>query len=208
MTRRNFIEQILRQLYNGQPTNDANITPSLVNQYLSQGIGVAAKNSYKENYQIEGIGFVNNSFYTTFKGIAIYQDENNLYKFNLPEIPVGIGSNEGISRLVYKDSNSSVSYPAVMLTESQVAIQRQMRQIPNKILSYYEGGYGYAITSILMNNYTASVTMISGGDSTDLDSILNVPPDFIPVIVEYIKAQLSFEKAQKQDVSNDGATTV
>ena len=208
MTRRNFIEQTLRQLYNGQPTNDANITYGLVNQYLSQGIGIAAKNSYKENYQIEGIGFVNNSFYTTFKGLAITPDEFNLYKFTLPEIPVGIGASEGISRFLFKDSNNTISYPGVMLTENQVGIQRQMRLIPNKIICYYEGSYGYAITTIAMTNYTASVTMISGGDSTNLDSILNVPSDFIPVIVEYIKAQLSFEKAQKQDVSNDGATIV
>ena len=207
MTRKIFIERTLRQIYNGQPTNDASITDNLVNAWLSDGIGVAAKNSYKENYQLEGIGFVNNSFYSTFKGIVVTEDEYNLYKFNLPEIPVGIGANEGV-RVIFKNANNELSFPAVMLTQNQVGVQRQMRTIPNKIYCYTEGGFGYAITYLQMYNYTATVTMISGGDSTNLDSQLNVPPDFLPIIVEYIKAQLGFERAQKQDVSNDGATTV
>lgn len=204
MTRRDFIEQIRRQIYNGQPSDDAEITIGLVNQYLNHGIGIAAKKNYTDNYQIEGIGFVANSFYTTFKGLAISEDERSLYKFELPQIPVGIGAVEGISRLIFKDTNNNCSYPGVLLSENQVSIQRSMRPIPNKIQCYPEGIYCYAITPILMTAYTASVTMISGGLSTDLDSVLNVPDDYIPVIVEYIKAQVLFERKQMPDNQNDG----
>lgn len=208
MTRRAFIEQIRRQIYGGQPTDDAEITAGLVNQYLNQGIGLAAQKNYKDNFQLEGIGFVNNSFYSTFKGLSITPDERNLYKFTLPQIPLGIGDTEGISRILFKDSRSTLSYPAVIINENQVAIQRQMRPIPNKVLCYPEGIYCYAITPILMNNYTATVTMVSGGVSSDLDSNLNVPDDYIPIIIEFIKAQLSFERLQPVDAQNDGADAV
>ena len=46
--------------------------------------------------------------------------------------------------------------------------------------------------------------MVSGGDSTDLESTLIVPDDYVPMIVEYIKGQLVFERSRPIDVSNDG----
>lgn len=64
MKRHDLIEQIRIQIYGEQPPDDASIDELLVNQYLNQGIGIAAKQNYKDNIQLESIGFVNNSFYT------------------------------------------------------------------------------------------------------------------------------------------------
>jgi len=46
-----------------------------------------------------------------------------------------------------------------------------MRPIPNKVLYVYEGKFAYVFSTLLLNQYTASVTMISGGDSTDLQAL-------------------------------------
>lgn len=202
-TRGEIIELILRQINNGQPSDDTDLSENLVNVWLNQGLGIAAKKNYTDNFQLEGVGYVSNSFYSTFKGIAIAKDEENLYKFTLPSIPLGIGAT-GETRIIFKSSTNNLSYPAVLLSEAQVGIQRSMRSIPNKIICYPEGGYCYAITPILMTQYTATVTLVSGGDSTNLDSILNIPDDYLPTCIEYIKAQLAFEKAQKKDIANDG----
>ncbi len=204
MTRRTFIERTLRQIYNGQPVDEATITKNLVNVWLSDAIGIAAKQNYKDNYQMEGIGFVNNSFHTTFKGLSISADERSLWKITLPEIPVGVGTSEGMPRVIFKDSNSTLSYPGIPLSESQVGYARSMRPIPNKILIYQEGIYCFAITAILMNAFTANVTLVSGGDSTDLDSVLNVPPDYYPIMVQYIQQQLMIERKNVPDLANDG----
>jgi hypothetical protein len=204
MTRRKFIEQVLRQIYNGQVTDDASITAGLVNTWMDSAIGVAAQQNYKQNYQIEGVAAVSNSFFTTFKGLVITADERNLYKFTLPEIPMGLGVIDGISRVVFKDSTSTVSYPAVMLTENQVSIQRQMRPIPNKICCYSEGIFCYAITPIILTPYTATCTMVSGGNASDLDSELNVPADFHPAMIAYIQQQLMIERKNTPDLQNDG----
>ncbi len=208
MTRLELIQRLRRQIYGGFPTDDASITDNLINLWINDGCGIAAKQNYKENLQLDGVAYVSNSFYSTFKGIAIAEDENDLYKFTLPQIPLGLGATEGISRIIFKDILNNLSYPAVILSQNQVSVQRGMRPIPNKILCYPEGGFAYAITSILMNNYTASVTMISGGNSTDLNSVLNIPNDYINIIVEYVKAQLAFERMQPVDVVNDGSDVV
>ena len=78
MLRSQFIEQVLRQVYGGYVQEDSSITPMLVNQYIDQAIAFAAKNNYTDNLRLDGVAYVNNSFYTTFKGLAISNDETGL----------------------------------------------------------------------------------------------------------------------------------
>ena len=132
MTRNQFIEQILRQVYGGHVQEGSSITPMLVNQYIDQAIAFAAKTNYKENVSIEGIGVVNNSFYTTFKGIAITKDENSLWKLTLPQVPVGVGANEGVSTLQLKDSQGKISLPCIPLTENQKTYFQSIQNLPFK----------------------------------------------------------------------------
>jgi hypothetical protein len=204
LTRAKFIEQILRQIYGTYPSDDSSITPMLVNQYLDQAIAFAAKTNYTDNIKLDGIGYVNNSFYTTFKGIAITKDETGLWKLELPQVPVGIGANEGVSTLVLKDDKNKISLPLVPLTENQKTYFQSMQNLPFKTLYYVEGSYAYIISSLKLSDYTATVTLVSGGDSTDLSSNLNVPGDYIPAVIQFIQQQLMLMKTTSRDLANDG----
>ena len=204
LTREKLIEQILRQIYGTYPSDDASITPMLVNQYLDQAIAFAAKTNYTDNLKLEGVGFVNNSFYTTFKSIAITKDEQGVWKLELPQVPVGIGASEGVSTLVLKDDKNKISLPLVPLTQNQKTYFQSMQNLPFKTLYYVEGSYAYIISALKLSDYTATVTLISGGDSTDLSSNLNVPGDYIPAIVQYIQQQLMVMKTTPKDTANDG----
>lgn len=204
MTRNQLIEQILRQVYGSQPTDDASITPNLVNQMINQGIGLAVKQNYSESIQLDGVGYVNNSFYTTFKGLAITQDETFKWKLTLPEVPTSVGKNEGISTLVLKNSDGENSRPLVWLSQNQVTYYQSMPMIANKILAYSEGNLVYILSTLQLNQYTGTATIISGGDSTNLNSQLRVPDNYIPIIVEYVVKQLVAARMQTQDKANDG----
>lgn len=204
MTRSQFIEQVLRQVYGGYVQEDSSITPMLVNQYIDQAIAFAAKNNYTDNLRLDGVAYVNNSFYTTFKGLAISNDETGLWKVTLPQIPVGIGANEGISTFVLKDNQGKLSQPLIPLTENQKTYFQSMQNLPFKTLYYVEGSRAFIISSLALSNYTASVTLVSGGDSTDLNSTLNVPGDYVPVMLEYIQKQLMLMKTTSKDLQNDG----
>jgi hypothetical protein len=204
LLRKTFIERILRQVYGEQPVDDASITDNLVNSYVNDGIGIAARQSYEGGIKIDGIGYVNNSFYTRFKDLSVSEDGNFIYKVTLPQIPIGLGRNEGISTLQFK-KDGQVSLPCVQLSDSQKGYYQGLRPIPNKVLFYTEGKLLYAISTVSLNEYTATVSMVSGGDATDLDSELNVPDDYIPLIVEYVKKQLLQEQSIPHDVNNDGA---
>lgn len=204
MTRAQLIEQIIRQVYGNQPTDDASITPNLVNQFINQGIGLAVKLNYKDAIQLDGVGYVNNSFYTTFKGLSVTQDENLKWKMTLPSVPLGVGKDEGISTLVFKNADGKTSLPVIWLSQNQVGYYQSMPMIPNKILAYSEGSYVYALSTLLLDQYTATVTLISGGNSTDLNGTLNVPDEYIPVITDYAVKALMMARAQIQDSANDG----
>lgn len=204
LTRAQLIEQILRQVYGGYVQEDSSITPMLVNQYIDQGIAVAARNNYTDNLRLEGISFVNNSFYTTFKNLVPVRDERNLWKITLPQVPVGLGYSEGISTLQFKDSQGVVSLPCIPLTQNQKTYFQSMPHIPSKTLFYSEGDKVFIISSQVLSSYTASVTMVSGGLSSDLNSTLNVPGDYVPIMIDYIQKQLLLMKSTPKDLANDG----
>lgn len=207
MTREIFIERILRQIYNGLPSDDSNITFNLVNQWLNDAIGIAVKNNYKESIQLDGVAYINNAFYLSFKGLTVTAvgNEGQIYQLTLPQIPIAVGKNEGIAMLQFVDSTiSKTSKTAVPLSMNQVTNVDSMRPIQNKIVYWYEGTTVFVKTSVMLNRYTANVRMISGGDSTDLTSTLNIPDDYIPTIVEYIKGQIAFEMSRPIDNTNNG----
>lgn len=205
MTRYALIERILRQIYNGQPSDDSSITYNLVNQWLNDAIGLAVKKNYTDSIQMDGIAYVNNSFYTTYTNLDIAAEtvDNVTYSVLLPQIPIALGKNEGIATLQFV-GDKKTSQTGIPLSINQVAYIDNMRPIQNKILYWIEGKNIFVKSSIPLTSYKATLRMVSGGDSKDLESTLIIPDDYIPVIIEYIKAQLAFEKSRPIDTNNDG----
>ena len=205
MTRNSVIERILRQIYNGQPSDDSNITYNLVNQWLNDAIGLAVKKNYTDSIQMDGVAYVNNSFYTTFTNLDISAEtvDTVTYSISLPLIPYALGKNEGVATLQFV-GDKKTSQTAIPLSINQVAYIEQLRPIQNKILYWVEGKNIFIKSSIPLTSYKATLRLISGGDSTNLNSTLIVPDDYMPMVIEYIKNQLAFERSRVIDQSNDG----
>lgn len=206
-TRLSFIRRVLRQIYGGIPSIDSNITDNLVNRWIQDGFCAAAKNNFVENGQIDGVEYVNNSYYTTYSGLSLSASitEDFCYVFTAPDIPVGLGANQGIGTVRFRDSNGNISQEAIPLTINQVGYQRNMRPIPNKILYWNEGNLVYCRSVLILSDFTAIVKMVSSGNFNDLNSNINVPQDAFPFVVEYVKKQLSFERQMVKTPTNDGA---
>lgn len=207
-TRRIYIEMIRRQVYGGQPSEDAEITVALVNKWLNAGVAFAAKQNYTDNAKLEGIACVNNSFYITFKNLTVTKDENGIWKVTLPEFPVGVGMMEGVSALRFKSDIGEISQNIVFMTAAQRSFSQNMRVIPNKLLAWVEGDSVYVLSTIVLSQYTAMCTMISGGDSDDLDSTLNVPTDYIPLISKFLQEQFILSRNMPVDATPDGLDAV
>jgi hypothetical protein len=209
MIRKELCERLIRQIYGGFPTDDAQITTNLVNSWLQDATAYAAKMCYTESVRLDGVSYVNNSFYSTFSSLTISSDDTiNLgYKLTLPDIPVGVGKNEGVSTLQFKDDNGFVSLPVVWLNMNQVAYVDSMPPIPNKIMAWSEGKQLKMKTPLILTEYTGIVRMVSAGDKTDLSSEINVPQDYYPMMVEYIQKQLQLMRGMPRDLVNEGNET-
>lgn len=202
-TRKSLIERIMRQIYGGLWTDDAEITYNLVNAWLGDAVAIAAKQNYNEAFNLEGVGYVNNSFYSTFSNLAITSgDEPFEYYVELPQVPIGIGRNEGIATLQFK-KDGEISQTAIPLSINQVGYDNDMRVIPNKILYWNEGNKAVVKSTVPLFEYTAKVRMVSAGDGTDLNSTINVPEDYFPVMVDYISKMLMVERNAPKDIAND-----
>jgi hypothetical protein len=206
MLRTTYIERLVRQVYGSQPSDDSEITFNLVNAWINEGIGIAVKKNYTDSIQLDGVAYLNNSFYSTYKGLTITQDEPLRWVFTLPELPIAIGRNEGLQDVLIKDANGKISYPIVLLNENEKAYQRGRRTIPNRLVGYYENNKCYITTSISLNLFTATVSMVSGSDETDLNTQLNVPADYLPLITDYVIKNLQLMRKMPQDTSNDGVS--
>lgn len=206
MLRKQFLERNIVQIYGGLPEDDAEITFDIINAWLPDAVASAAKQCYIESIKLDGVSYVNNSFYSTFSGLQILSDDtsNQGYKVELPEIPVGIGRNEGVSTLRFKDDNGFLSQPVVWLSMNQEAYADQLPPITNKILGWPEGKFIRLKTPLILTGYTAILKMISGGDANDLNSDLNVPPDYHPIMVDYLQKQMALMRGQPKDLANDG----
>jgi hypothetical protein len=205
MTRYQYIELILRMIYNGQPSDDSSITYNQVNLWLNQGIGIAAKKNYNDSIQLDGVAYINNSFYTTITDLDILPEpvDNVTYSIKLPQIPIALGKNEGIATVQFV-GDKRTSQTGIPLSMNQVGYIENLRPIQDKILYWPEGEFVFLKATIPMSSYKATVRMVSGGDSTNLSSTLIIPDDYLPMIVEYIKAQLVFERSRPIDHQNDG----
>lgn len=204
-TRQQYCELIIREIYGGQPTDDAAITVNQVNLLLNGAIATAAKLNFTENKRTDNVEYINDSFYATFKNrdITKIYSERYLYTLVLPQIPVGIGSNIGVASGEAVSPDGQVSQPFVFLSANEWSRRKTMRRIPNKILCNYEGSTLQMYSTLQLNDYKAQVRMVSGGD-TALSAIVNVPDDYFKTILAYVKEELVFERSQPKDLTSDG----
>jgi len=204
-TRGQVIEMISRDIHSGFPTEDTPITDNLINLWLNQGVAVAAKQNYKDGIAIEGVGYINNSFYTTFGSLPIVDAGQFLWSIDMPQIPLAIGKNDGVNELNVVDADGKISLPLIPLSENQKGYIRTTRNVPNRTLYYSEGKKTYILSTLILSSYTAKVTLVSSGDFDDFDSELNVPDDYLPIAIEFaVKKGLTQLNLGVKDAANDG----
>lgn len=203
MTRRVLIEQIRRMLYGGVPTDDANITEKEINLYINEALAYMAKINYTDSIKLDGIESIADSFYLTFKNLAITKDnDTGYYSLDLPQVPLGLSRGYGISTVTFPTSTGLAKSP-IPISVRELDYMDSLKQPPSKIFYWPEGKKLWFKSYTNLVGKFAIVRMVST-ETADLDSELNVPQEYITDIINLVMNQLRPRKATPQDSTNDG----
>jgi hypothetical protein len=202
MTRRVLIEQIRRMLYGGIPTDDANITEKEINLYINEAIAYMAKVNYTDAIKLDGIETVADSFYATFKNLAITKDnDTGYYSLDLPQVPLGLSRGYGISTVTFPTSTGLAKSP-IPISPRELDYMDNLKQPPSKIFYWVEGKKLWFKSYTNLVGRFAIVRMVST-ETSDLDAEINVPQEYITDIINLVMNQLRPRKATPQDSTND-----
>lgn len=203
MTRRVLIEQIRRMLYGSIPTDDANITEKEINLYINEAIAYMAKVNYTDSIKLDGIETVADSFYATFKNLAITRDnDTGYYSLDLPQVPLGLSRGYGISTVTFPTSTGLAKSP-IPISPRELDYVDQLKQPPSKIFYWVEGKKLWFKSYTNLVGRLAIVRMVST-ETSDLDAEVNVPQEYITDIINLVMNQLRTRKGSPQDSTNDG----
>ena len=207
MTRKVLIEQIRRMMYGSIPTDDANVTEKEINLYINQGIAYMAKINYTDAIKLDGIETVADSFYATFKNLAITKDnDTGYYSLALPQVPLGLSRGYGISTVTFPTSTGLAKSP-IPISPRELDYIDNLKQPPSKIFYWAEGKKLWFKSYTNLVGKFAIVRMVST-ETADLDAEINVPQEYITDIINLVMNQLRTRKATPQDSTNDGLDKV
>ena len=203
MTRKVLIEQIRRIFYGGVPNDDASLSEKEVNTYLNEAIAYMAKVNYTDAIKLDGIETVADSFYATFKNLAITKDnDTGYYSLDLPQVPLGLARGYGISTVTFPTSTGLAKSP-IPISVRELDYIDQLKQPPSKIFYWAEGKKLWFKSYTNLVGKFAIVRMVST-ETSDLDAEINVPQEYVTDIINMVINQLKIRKGTPEDTVNDG----
>lgn len=203
MTRRVIIEQIRRIFYGGVPNDDASLSEKEVNLLLNEAIAYMAKVNYTDAIKLDGIETVADSFYATFKNLAITKDnDTGYYSLDLPQVPLGLSRGYGISTVTFPTSTGLAKSP-IPISVRELEYMDNLKQPPSKIFYWAEGKKLWFKSWTNLVGKFAIVRMVST-ETTDLDAEINVPQEYVSDIIDLVLNKLKIRKGTPEDNVNDG----
>jgi hypothetical protein len=203
MTRRVIIEQIRRIFYGGVPNDDASLSEKEVNFLLNEAIAYMAKINYTDAIKLDGIETVADSFYATFKNLAITKDnDTGYYSLDLPQVPLGLARGYGISTVTFPTSTGLAKSP-IPISVRELEYMDNLKQPPSKIFYWAEGKKLWFKSWTNLVGKFAIVRMVST-ETTDLDAEINVPQEYVSDIIDLVINKLKIRKGTPEDNVNDG----
>jgi hypothetical protein len=203
MTRKVIIEQIRRIFYGGVPNDDASLSEKEVNYHLNEAIAYIAKVNYTDAIKLDGIENVADSFYATFKNLAITKDnDTGYYSLDLPQVPLGLSRGYGISTVTFPTSTGLAKSP-IPISVRELDYMDNLKQPPSKIFYWAEGKKLWFKSYTNLVGKFAIVRMVST-ETTDMDAEINVPQEYISDIIDLVINKLKIRKSIPEDNVNDG----
>lgn len=201
MTKIQLIELIQRDINNGLPFDDAQVTDNEISLWLGQAIATVMEEKYKKDAEMESITYMNDMYYATFKDRTVSKDEDTGYYFlSLPQIPLGLPRGISIAGVYFKSKEGQLTDTVIQIAPQEIDIMRVLPMPKNKIYGWTEGSTFYMMSYKNIKDLKGIVRMVTSEatpDSTDI-------PDNIGLAATDLVIRRLRSRAGIQDISNDG----
>jgi hypothetical protein len=201
MTRAQLVELIQRDIHNGLPMDDAQITDNEISLWLGQAIASVMEERYKKDAEMESITYMNDMYYATFKNRVISKDTGTgYYYFCLPQVPLGLPRGIAIAGVYFKSGEGQLTDTVIQIAPQEIDVMRVLPLPKNKIFGWTEGSLFYMMSYKNIKDLKAIVRMVTSEatpDSTDIPD--NIGLQATDLVIRRLRARAGF-----QDISNDG----
>jgi hypothetical protein len=200
MTKAQMIELIQRDVNNGLPFDDAQITDNEISLWLGQAVASVMEQRYKESAEMESITYMNDFYYATFKNRSVSKDtDTGYYYLCLPQVPLGLPRGIAISGVYFKSAEGQLTETVIQVAPQEIDIMRSLPMPKNKIYGWAEGELFYMMSYKNIKDLKAVVRMVTSkfGDTDDI-------PDNIGVAAADLVIRRLRARTGLQDISNDG----
>jgi len=195
-----MIELIQRDVNNGLPFDDAQITDNEISLWLGQAVASVMEQRYKESAEMESITYMNDFYYATFKNRVVSKDtDTGYYYLCLPQVPLGLPRGIAISGVYFKSAEGQLTETVIQVAPQEIDIMRSLPMPKNKIYGWAEGELFYMMSYKNIKDLKGVVRMVTSkfGDSDDI-------PDNIGVAAADLVIRRLRARTGMQDISNDG----
>jgi hypothetical protein len=200
MTRAQLIELIQRDLNNGLPHDDAQVTDNEVGLLLSQAIATVMEERHKASSELESINYMNDFYYATFKNRNVSKDtDTGYYYFELPQVPLGLPRGISIAGVYFKAADGQLTETVVQIAPQEIDLMRGLPMPKNKIYGWAEGKVFYMISYKKIKDLKAIVRMVT----TKIDDSDDIPDNLGLAATDLVLRRLK-TRGNVIDISNDG----
>lgn len=182
-TKNEIVQEIRMELYAGQPTADASITPNFVLRKLNNKIAASAVQQTLLGYKLEGIYGELDIFTLTYTGLALSTDSATGLKYaELPTQPIYTPLNQSIIVFAPAPRGGMLNDLFKPTTRRKLTM---VRSLPNLRKVYHFTENGRVIFEDewgIMATFTSIGMSIVTSGGNDMSSFLNLPDDQIDLV--------------------------
>jgi hypothetical protein len=188
MTRAQLIELIQRDLNNGLPHDDAQVTDNEVGLLLNQAIATVMEERHKASSELESINYMNDFYYATFKNRNVSKDtDTGYYYFELPQVPLGLPRGISIAGVYFKAADGQLTETVVQIAPQEIDLMRGLPMV------------FYMISYKKIKDLKAIVRMVT----TKIDDNDDIPDNLGLAATDLVLRRLK-TRGNVIDISNDG----
>ena len=196
-------EQILTTYYKGVRNDDSQYSLRHIASMVAQEVALMARKNAFENSNNGDITYINDSFISTYKSVAVLTDDVSKEKYCiLPAVPTALPNNQEI---VSVSLNTKTNKTFIPMRNKDRFAQAFLRPIKGMVFYYIEAGRIYFDNPENFQFSALTIKMAGALPSgAILDAQLNIPKNYETEIIDKVLGRLLSVSRLGQDLTNDG----